>query len=50
VDRVWKGALPGNLPVEEPTVYEMAFNQTTAKVLGVTISPAMLRRADEVFS
>jgi putative ABC transport system substrate-binding protein len=49
VDRVLKGARPGNLPVEEPTVYELAFNQTTAKALGVTIAPAMLRRADEVF-
>jgi putative ABC transport system substrate-binding protein len=49
VDRVWKGALPGNLPVEEPTAYELAFNQTTAKALGITISSAMLRRADEVF-
>ena len=50
VDRVLKGASPGNLPVEEPTVYELAFNQTTAKALGVTIAPAMLRRADEVFA
>jgi len=43
-----KGAAPASLPVEEPTTYERAFNLATARALGVTISPAMRLRADEV--
>lgn len=48
VDRVLKGAAPGSLPVEEPTLYELIFNMATARAIGITIAPAMLRRADEV--
>ena len=48
VDRVLKGAAPANLPVEEPTNYELVFNLATAKALGITISSAMRLRADEV--
>ena len=48
VDRVLKGAKPADLPIEEPTTYELVFNLATAKALGVTISQAMRLRADEV--
>jgi len=48
VDRVLKGAVPANLPLEEPTAYELVFNLGTARTLGVTISRAMRLRADEV--
>jgi putative ABC transport system substrate-binding protein len=48
VDRVLKGAAPASLPLEEPTSYELAFNMATARVLGVTIPPAMRMRADEL--
>ena len=42
------GAVPANLPLEEPTAYELVFNLGTARKLGVTISQAMRLRADEV--